>query len=239
MIEISATKPVSTAERSKSVDGFCPECGETRCQRCERAAQRQSGQTDPSYPYRSRPTVPWFTQRQVIPDRYMHARLTDLPKGLVAAYKNLPADRGLYLWGGPGTGKTHSMAAVLWDRWLHGYEVDRIPWEMLCLKLRETYGRGRYTEMDVLSPFLTAEVLVIEDLGCTVSTGQSESDFALRTLLVVLDHRVENMLPTFITANKPVEGIAKSFDQRIGSRLHQACEIIRLDGPDRRKASAR
>jgi len=238
MTEISAIRPVPTAGPSKSVDVLCPDCRvaelegrETRCRRCEKAAQRQSGQADPNYPER-KPSMPWFLDRQVIPSRYVNARLTDLPKGLVSAYQTLPADRGLYLWGEPGTGKTHAMAAFLWDRWCQGFEVDRVPWEMLCLKVRETYGRHKYSEIDVLDPFLSTDVLVLEDLGVTVSNGQSESDFALRMLLVILDHRLENMKPTFVTANKPVEGIAKSFDQRIGSRLHQACEIIKLDGPD-------
>jgi hypothetical protein len=233
------------AQQSESVDRFCPDCRavklegrETHCRRCEKAAHRRSGHADPPYPER-KPSMPWFCDRRVIPSRYAPATLSDLPKGLVSAYESLPADRGLYLWGPPGAGKTHAMAAFLWDRWYHGFDVDRVQWELLCLKIRETYGRHKYTEIDVLDPFLSTDVLVLEDVGVTVSDGQIESDFSLRMLLLILDHRLENMKPTFLTSNKGIESIAKSFDQRIGSRLHQACEIIRLDGPDRRKASAR
>lgn len=245
MTEITPNKQVLMAQRSESVDRFCPDCravklegSETRCRRCEKAAQRQNGRADPPYPER-KPSMPWFVNRKVIPCRYASARLTDLPQGLVSAYQGLPLDRGLYLWGPPGAGKTHAMAAFLWDRWYQGFEVDRVLWEMLCLKIRETYGRHKYSEVDVLDPFLSTDVLVLEDVGVSVSDGQIESDFSLRMLLLILDHRLENMKPTFFTSNKGIESIAKSFDDRIASRLVQACEVVNLTGPDRRKVSAR
>lgn len=241
MTETTVSKYLPTAQQSKSTERVCPTCRqvrlderETQCRRCEKAAQRRSGHADPPYPER-KTSMPWFCDRRVIPNRYAAARLSDLPKGLVSAYQALPADRGLYLWGGPGTGKTHAMIAFLWDRWYQGFEVDRVPWEMLCLKIRETYGRGKYSEIAVLDPLLSTDVLVLEDVGVTVSNGQSETDFAVRTLLVILDHRLENMKPVFVSSNKCIEAICETFDVRIASRLMQACEIIRIDGPDRRR----
>ena len=64
--------------------------------------------------------------------------------------------------------------------------------------------------------------------------GQQESDFSLRTLLVLLDHRIEQNLATFVTTNKTIEDLAWSFDQRVASRLRQACEIVEIRGADRR-----
>jgi DNA replication protein DnaC len=72
-------------------------------------------------------------------------------------------------------------------------------------------------------------------LGTTKSEGNIESDFSVRTLLVLLDWRLENCLPTFLTGNRPVEELAKTFDERVASRLLQACQVVKLTGGDKRK----
>jgi DNA replication protein DnaC len=41
-------------------------------------------------------------------------------------------------------------------------------------------------------------------------------------------------LATFVTTNKSVEELARSFDQRIASRLQQACEVVQIRGRDKR-----
>lgn len=53
---------------------------------------------------------------RVLPLRYRRARLCHLPGKLREKFLNLPADKGLLLWGAPGTGKTYSLAA--WIRWV-------------------------------------------------------------------------------------------------------------------------
>jgi len=159
---------------------------------------------------------------------------------LAATYAALPADVGTYLWGLPGVGKSHATCAFLMDRWFAGCEIDRCVWETLLLEMRGTFGVGnKGSEIKKLDPFMRVEVLAIEDIGTTVSPGQSETDFSLRTLLVLLDYRTEHCLPTFITSNKPTEEIGRSFDDRIASRLMQACTVVELTGPDRRRASSR
>jgi len=209
---------------------LCPDCGKTRiqgprvrCEKCEIALERRKPGVE--LPYQ-------------IPPRYQAARIDDLPSGLAATYANLPSDVGMYLWGLPGVGKTHATCAFLMDRWFAGYKIDRCVWETLLLEMRGTFGVGnKGSEIKKLDPFMWIEVLAIEDIGTTVSPGQVETDFSLRTLLVLLDHRVEHCLPTFITSNKPLEEIARSFDARIASRIMQVCKVIELTGPDRRRQS--
>ena len=139
------------------------------------------------------------------------------------------------LWGKQGVGKSYAMACLMRKFVVNGKNVARITHEMLCLQLRDTYKPGSTkTELDVIKPLLSVDKLFIEDVGTTVSTGQQESDFSLRTFLVLLDQRLENCKPIFITTNKCVEELGKSFDQRIASRLQQACEIVQLMGKDRR-----
>lgn len=171
-----------------------------------------------------------------IPERFLHASYEDLPKQLQAHIRQLPNDTGLLLWGAPGVGKTYAMAALMRKFLKEGFDCKRIIWEELCLQLRNTYKpNSKTTEFDVIKPLFEVDKLFIEDLGTTVSNDKQESDFNLRTFLVILDKRIEHCRATFITTNKPVEQLAESFDTRIASRLQQACVIRRLAGQDKRQ----
>lgn len=173
-----------------------------------------------------------------IPPRYQNATLADLPAGLVERFHALPDDRGMFLWGLPGRGKTHAMCAFAKHLWDDGWESRRISYEQLCLDIRATFGKGDGTsELTVLQPLWCVPKLFIEDVGVTVSVGQRESDFSLRTLVTLLDQRLEWCRATFVTSNKSLEEVAASFDARVASRLCQACEIIEVVGKDRRRCS--
>ena len=82
---------------------------------------------------------------------------------------------------------------------------------------------------------MCGDKLFIEDVGTTVSLDKQESDFSLRTFLVLLDQRLEACQPTFVTTNKALEQLGRCFDDRIASRLIQACRIVKLTGADRRR----
>jgi DNA replication protein DnaC len=90
------------------------------------------------------------------------------------------------------------------------------------------------TEFDIIKQLVEIDRLFIEDIGTTVSNDRPESDFSLRTFLVILDKRLECCRATFITTNKSIEQLGESFDLRIASRLQQACVVIRLTGQDKR-----
>ena len=172
----------------------------------------------------------------VIPGRYQPARLEHLADGLQRVTRDLRDDEGLLLWGRPGAGKTYAMAALARGYIAAGYNVKRIGFEMLLLQIRDTYKpASTETELGVVWPLMEADKLFIEDLGTTVRSDRPESDFSLRTFLVLLDRRLETCRPTFVTTNKPLEQFGASFDDRIASRLIQACRIIQLKGPDRRQ----
>lgn len=169
----------------------------------------------------------------VVPERYIEAKIEDLPQALQKAF-NKENDKGILLWGAPGVGKTYAMCALCKKFIAEGFDVKRIHYELLCLQLRDTFKPASHTsELSVIKPLLEADKLFIEDVGTSKSIGQQESDFSLRTFLVLVDMRLEFCRPTFITSNKNVENLGKSFDERIADRL-RTYNIFKLDSKSKR-----
>jgi len=176
---------------------------------------------------------------RVIPNRYENAHMSDLPIKWQEKFFELMPKRGAYLYGSPGVGKTYSLCAVARELITEGHSVRRVVWERLTLDIRDTYKSNKKSERDFIQPLIDCDVLIIEDVGTTTSLDGVESDFSLRTLLTILDSRLEVGAPTWFSSNKSVEQLAQTFDDRIASRLHEHCKIILLDGKDRRKMSKR
>ncbi len=201
------------------------------CRPCALLWQRQH------LDYRGRDTIKDYSPawELEIPERYQAADLGHLAKPLVEQFMGLPDDMGLLLWGPPGRGKTHSTAAFAKHLWSDGWDFKRISYDWLMLEIRDTYkASAEQTEKMVIQPLIQVGKLFIEDVGVTVKSGHEESDFSLRTFVQLLDQRIERCLATYVTSNKSVEELAKSFDARVASRLRQACQVIKLTGPDRR-----
>ncbi len=173
----------------------------------------------------------------VLPKLFQSAEIAKLGSALREKLISLPENKGLLFWGEEGRGKSYAMAAIIKEMIKKNPDcsIRRIGFEMICLKIRDTYRQNsQTTELDIIKPLMIVENLFIEDVGTTVSVNESESDFSLRTFLVLLDSRLENCKRTFVTTNKSIEELAKSFDSRIASRLQQLCEVIHLTGRDKR-----
>lgn len=171
---------------------------------------------------------------EVVPERYISAEISHLSKALQQKLKP-ETDTGILLWGATGVGKTYALAALAKLHNSEGYVVHREHYEVLCLKLRDTFNpKATQTEWSIIEPLLNCDKLYIEDVGSGKNIGKMESDFSLRTFLVLLDMRLEHCRPTFITSNKSVENLTSSFDERIGDRL-RTFQVFKLGGQSKRK----
>lgn len=169
----------------------------------------------------------------VVPERFLRAKMADLTESLRKVF-NQEIDTGVMLWGAPGIGKTYAMAALAKNYIKEGFLVRRTNYELLCLQIRDTFNKNaQKTEWQVIEPLLNCDKLFIEDVGTSKSIESKESDFSLRTLLVLLDMRLEHCRPTFVTTNKSVENLAKSFDGRVGDRLRMF-KIFQMKGQSKR-----
>jgi DNA replication protein DnaC len=170
---------------------------------------------------------------QIVPKLFAAARMEHLKPKLAACLTG-DVTTGVLLWGPPGSGKSYAMAAHARECILAGYIVRRIPYELLCLQLRDTFKpKSVATEWSVIEALVNCDMLFMEDVGATKAVGNAESDFSVRTLQVLLDTRLEYCKPTFITSNKSLENITDSFDERVGSRL-KTFHIFRMADEDKR-----
>lgn len=175
-----------------------------------------------------------FALLEVVPERYIDAEISHLKPGLQKVF-NEEQDTGIYLWGEPGRGKTYAMAALAKKYITEGFNVRREHYEAFCLRLRDTFKpKAIQTEWSEIEPLLNCDKLFIEDVGVGKSIDASESDYSLRTFIVLLDMRLERMRPTFITSNKSLENLEGSFDARVGDRLRMF-KIFKMAGESMRK----
>ena len=185
-----------------------------------------------------------------IPRRYEHCTLTNFSayneslEQAVAKARRIAegfpiVDRGLLLEGPPGVGKTHLAVAVLAQvvqtSGARGLFYDT---RDLLRVIRSTYDPSiRTTELDVLRPVMTADLLVLDDLG-----AEKTSEWVEETMNLIVNTRYNEKRLTIFTSNYldiPDDTEPNSLLFRIGhrmrSRLHEMCEFVQLDGADYRE----
>jgi DNA replication protein DnaC len=188
-----------------------------------------------------------------IPPRYGRCELDNFEAGTDPqreAYRKaarfvetFPAvDRGLLLYGPHGVGKTHLavglLRAVIRTKGARGYFFETR--ELLRL-VRDTYNRSvDETEMEVLSPVLEADVLVLDDLG-----AERTSEWVQETLGLVVNTRYNARRATVFTSNlqdlpdnTDPRGFVYQLGARTRSRLKEMCDWVEIYGADVREVGA-
>ena len=180
-------------------------------------------------------TLLWKEIDKYVPEAFLEASFSNFTGELPKIVLGLDESKGFLLWGGTGAGKTHALMAMAKQSIATGWMIEIVEYEELCSRIRSTYqAKAKETEKDIMDALVKVDRLFIDDIGTMVSGEKSESDFSRRVFSTILNQRLNHCRPTYITTNKPIESLTKTFGQRVGSRLQAACEIIQLTGKDRR-----
>jgi DNA replication protein DnaC len=147
--------------------------------------------------------------------------------------------KGLLFEGQPGVGKTHLAVAVL-KQVVQTSRARGLFYDTrdLLRVIRSTYDPSIHTtELEVLRPVMTADLLVLDDLG-----AEKTSEWVEETMNLIVNTRYNERRLTIFTSNYadiPDETEPNSLLFRIGarmrSRLHEMCEFVVLDGADYRE----
>jgi DNA replication protein DnaC len=162
-------------------------------------------------------------------------------------------EQGLLLAGPSGVGKTHLAVAALKELIRRGHGGLFCDYRELLKEIQGSYNAAsESTEMGILEPIRTAEVLILDDLGAS-----KPSDWVRDIVSIVLNARYNEKRTTIITTNyvdnpqsegentrlpngKLVAAIKEdSLEQRIGSRmrsrLYEMCRTVEMNASDFRR----
>jgi DNA replication protein DnaC len=171
-------------------------------------------------------------------------------KGFVAEY---PMEKtGLLLIGPIGVGKTHLAVSIV--KQLTTTKNTRClfyDYRELLKEIQNSYNASvQATEMEVLRPVFEAEVLVLDELGAV-----KPSEWVWDTVSHILNTRYNEEKTTVITTNfrnlppgggdteraqgygaasrlSREETLGDRIGERMRSRLHEMCRIVRVEGED-------
>ena len=137
-------------------------------------------------------------------------------------------ERGIFIHGSVGAGKTHLMTAMIHSMIEENVatpdEILFVPILELLERVKSSWERGERSPIERLKKI---PVLFIDDLGMEVV-----KDWAFQIFLNIVTHRYNEDLPLFISSNLNERELLDRYGTAVLSRLAQMCEIIKLDAPN-------
>lgn len=142
----------------------------------------------------------------------------------------LDEGRGLWLFGGPGTGKTELAMLVSKTALTAGRSVAVYTLPRLLAEIRKTFDADNdATYLDLLDRLAAVDLLHIDDVG-----AEQTSPWVLEQLYAIVNARYEEERSIVLTTNLERDALAGQIGERTVSRLEQMCEILPLFGADQR-----
>ena len=188
----------------------------------------------------------WTTQHA---QSLKNARL--LAQAFVRDYPG-SAEKGLLLIGPSGVGKTHLAVAALRELIRRGHGGLFCDYRELLKEIQASYNpASESTEMAILEPIRSVEVLVLDDLGAS-----KPSAWVLDIIGLVLNARYNERRVTILTTNyldevpavEPAprapggqrvvvreDSLADRIGERMRSRLYEMCRTVEIFAPDFRR----
>lgn len=158
----------------------------------------------------------------------------------IKAYQKDEKQKGLYLHGSFGCGKTYLISAAFHELAKKGIKSVIIFWPEFLVELKDSFSTGGFH--DKLEMCKKTPLLLIDDLGAESTTPWGRDEI----LCPILQYRMEEHLPTFFTSNLNKKELESHFSvsrdgvehikaRRIMERINQLTNDIEVISENRRK----
>ena len=151
-----------------------------------------------------------------------------------------PEQKGLYLYGDMGIGKSYLMAAMAHElSEQRGAATTLLHFPSFTIDVKNALNTG--TVKEEIDAVKTADILILDDIGAEQSTSWIRDE----VLQVILQYRMLEELPTFFTSNYSFKDLEaklaniKGSDEtwqakRVMERIRYLAKEIHLEGENRR-----
>ncbi len=116
-------------------------------------------------------------------------------------YRNNKKQKGIYLQGSFGSGKTYLISATFHELAKDGIKGAIIFWPEFLTDLKASFGKDDF--QDKLNRIKKSELLLIDDIGAENVTPWSRDD----VLCPILQYRMQENLTTFFTSNFTLDAL--------------------------------
>ena len=156
----------------------------------------------------------------------------------VADYPNY--QKAVYLYGDFGIGKSYLMAALAHELSIErGASTTLVHYPSFVLDVKNAISSGLVK--DKIDQVKTAQVLILDDIGAEQSSPWMRDEI----LQVILQHRMQENLPTFFTSNFSFADLERHFAnskngdetwqaKRVMERIKFLAQEVHLEGENRR-----
>lgn len=162
----------------------------------------------------------------------------ELLTNFVAEFPNY--QKAVYLYGDFGVGKSYMMAALAHDlSEKRSVSTTLLHYPSFVLDVKNAISSGLVKEK--IDQVKTAQVLILDDIGAEQSSAWMRDEI----LQVILQHRMQENLPTFFTSNFSFADLERHFAsskngdetwqaKRVMERIKFLAQEVRLEGENRR-----
>ncbi|MBP3445513.1 MAG: primosomal protein DnaI [Bacilli bacterium] len=151
----------------------------------------------------------------------------------IKTYEKKKNQKGLYLYGSFGSGKTYLISAMFNELAKQGVKSAIIFWPDYLVNLKGFFGTVEY--QNKLNELKKVPLLLIDDIGAETTTAWSRDE----VLCPIIQYRMQEELPTFFTSNLDINlleqhlsisknGIEEVKAKRIIERIKQLTEELDL-----------
>lgn len=160
-------------------------------------------------------------------------------QSFITTYEKDKTQKGLYLYGNFGVGKSYFIAAMFSELARHNIPSVMIFWPDFLRELKSSFGTDFKEKYDLVRK---SPLLLIDDIGAEVTTEWGRDEI----FCPLIQYRMDQKLPTFFTSNLDLTLLEEHFScskkgidavkaRRIIERIKQLTDQIEMLSQNRRK----